>query len=509
MAYRTIGNTVVEWEDRDPFVFTVTQLIGPRGRRVSKTITIDFTELRQGFTDEFLSALKEHLIARCNRVKLVSLATDQKNLQSLLARTITLKLFESKISVIDESFLLCLAAEKDNINGNQLKYLKTAYSVNPQSSLFAKGLVASDFPTLRNKKGYHGQQIENILAKALTRSAAVYILDVCDAAYADGTMNIGHYSFVHLAFATFERPNSYRQIRVSDLSVTRSGHYSIDIVTSKTGEEYPSKVTRGINESLGILLTKQRQNVIETYGHIVTEEKVMNLALFPSRQLEKENTRWKSKYSNENFGMFENSTAFHQAYADDIKKRYFRDDKLTLGANALRHTVGTQLAQSGASAKTIQGVLKHASPLVCRAYVDIVFYGMIDELSESMLPAFTEHLPALINFRSKADPAPSEKQVISLDLDTGKLENTGECGKSIACENAPIVCYGCIRFIPCWDADHSINLRIVETEIADMSKRGKPFQHMVDRARTAKNKIIIVMNAADRYRQAFKSPEHA
>lgn len=505
MAYRTVGNTVVEWEDGKPLVFTVTQPTGPRDRRETKTITINLTELLQGFTEEFLSHLKEHLMERCNQVKLVSLNTEQENWQVLLAQVIAQKLLDAKVTVINEGFLLSLAAKKDSFKAIHLKYLKAAYSANPHSPLFAKGLVASDFPTHTNKKGFHGLRIDNILAKALTRSAIAHILDVCDTAYADGTMDIGHYSFVHLAFAVFVRPNSYRQIRVVDLTVTTSGQYFIDIVTSKTGEEYPSKVTFGINGPLGVLLTKQRQHVIENYGHLVAQEDITNLALFPARRLVKGNSRWDSTYANEHYGMYEEGSDFIRAYPKTIKKRYFSGDKSTLNANALRHTVGTLLAQTGASAKTLQAVLKHASDSVCKAYVDIAFHGLMDELSEAMRPGFIEHIPALINFRSKDDRVSPERQVMSWNPETGRLEDTGECGKSIACANAPIVCYGCVRFIPCWDADHSINLRIVEREIEDMSKRGKPFQHMVDRARSAKNKIILIMNASDRYRQALQT----
>lgn len=505
MTYKTIGNVVVEWEDCEPFVFTMAQQVGPRDRRVLQSITIDFTDLRKGFTEEFLNALKEHLMERCNRVKIISIKTENTNLQGLLRQVIALRLFEAKVAVIDEGFLLCLAAEKDNFPEVQLKFLKMAYSANPHSSLFAKGFEKRDFPIRANKKGLHGQQIDNILAKALTRSAAAHILDVCDTAYANRTMDIGHYSFVHLAFAVFVRPNSYRQIRVDDLTVTASGQYSIDIVTSKTGEEYPSKITFGINESLGILLTKQRQNVIKNYGHLVAQEDIKMLALFPYRRMEKGNSQWRSKYANEHYGMYEDGARFVNSYSEAIRRKYFSGDKFNLGANTLRHTVGTLLAQTGASEKTLQAVLKHATPIICRAYVDIAFYGLMEELSEAMHPAFAEHLPALINFRSKGDPVAPEKQVLSWDSATEKLEDTGECGKSIACANGPIVCYGCLRFIPCWDADHGINLRIAEKEIEDMSKRGKPFQHMVDRARSAKNKIILVMNAADRYRQAVQS----
>lgn len=504
MAYRTVGNTVIEWDESESLVFTVTQPTGPRDRRESKTITISFTNLRQGFTDEFLNALKEHLMERCNRVKLISVNTEQIGLQMLLTRVIALGLFEAKIDVIDEGFLICLAAKKSSFQESELKFLKLAYSANPHSPLFAQGLAASDFPTHTHKKGRHGRQIDNILAKALTRSAAAHILDVCDAAYANGTMDIGHYSFIHLAFAVFVRPNSYRQIRVSDLTVTTSGQYLIDIVTSKTGEEYSSKITYRINEPLGVLLKKQRQHVIDKYGHLVAQEDIKKLALFPAERMQKGNSQWHSKYAIEHYGIYENGSSFSKKYPLWIQNKHFNNDKLTLGANALRHTVGTLLAQTGASEKTLQAVLKHASPDVCRAYVDIAFHGLMDELSEAMRPAFAEHLPSLINFRSKDELSPPEKQVLSWEQDTGKLENIGECGKSIACANAPIVCYGCVRFTPCWDADHSINLRIVENEIEDMSKRGKPFEHMVDRARGAKNKIILVINAADRYRDGLQ-----
>lgn len=506
MTYRTIGGTIVEWGDLEPFVFSMTQEVGPRDRRESKTITIDLTKLRRGFTDDFLEHLKEHLIERSNQVRINTIMTAAAELKGLFGEIIEQKLFEKKISVIDEGFLLCVASEKSKFHARWLSTLKRTFSITPQSPLFSKKLVESDFPTLADKKTEQGRRISNILSKALTRAAVAHILDVCDVAYADGSMDIGHYSFVHLAFAVFVRPDSYRQIRVDDLRATSTGQYFIDIITSKSGEEHPSSTTFRINETLGVLLTKQRQHVIETYGPLVAHGEVTKLALFPARRLmEVEGeTRWQSEYANLNHGRHSDSRGFISSYPDVIK-RYFEGERHTLNSNALRHTVGTLLAQTGASEKTLQAVLKHATPLVCRAYVDIAFHGLMEELSESMLPAFSEHLPALLNFRSKGDLAPPEKEIFSQDPDSGNIEMTGECGKNIACENAPIVCYGCVRFLPCWDADHSINLRLAEKEIDDMSLRGKPFQHMVDRARSAKNKILLVMYAADRYRQAIEA----
>lgn len=502
--YRTIGHTVVEWDDTEPLRFTMREETGPRNDRLIRTVTIDLTKLRDGYTDGFLLNLKDYLLERQNRVSVNTVETEARCLKILFGKIIDLKLFSTKVALIDETFLLCLASLKETLGKNNLMYLKMLFAFNPYASLFAKGLATSDFPKPTDKKGRYGSQIDNILAKALSRAAVAHILDICDTAYATGKMDIGHYSFVHLAFAVYVRPNSYRQIRVGDFSFDdKKNQYFIWIVTSKTGEAVPSKVLFNINEPLGVLLTKQRQHVIATYGHLVAKEDIERLALFPARLLKEGGSRWHSEFSNQHYGMYEGTSQFQAGYPRAIRQS-FLDTQYTLNATSLRHTVGTLLAQTGASAKTIMAVLKHVSDSTCKAYVDIAFHGLIEELSEAMLPAFTNHLPGLLNFRSKNEPVATEKVIRSEDLETGRIEETGECGKAISCADAPIVCYGCFRFRPCWDADHRINLEIVQREIDDMSQRGKPFQDMVTRARTAKNQIIIIMNAADRYRDAMQ-----
>ncbi|MBK6907710.1 MAG: tyrosine-type recombinase/integrase [Rhodocyclaceae bacterium] len=243
--------------------------------------------------------------------------------------------------------------------------------------------------------------------------------------------------------------------------------------------------------------------MISTYGHLVEPEELDKLALFPARGLSMDKSRWMSDHANQTWGMYEDGERFATGYSKKITK-VIGAKSSTLSANALRHTVGTLLAQTGASSKTIQAVLRHADDQTCKAYIDIAFHGLIGELSKTMRPAFESHLPGLLSFRSKADPIAEEQRIRSEDLDTGQIEDTGECGKSMACERAPIVCYSCFRFRPCWDADHSINLKGAQREIDDMAKRGKPFEHMVNRARNAANRIILIMNAADRYRDSMK-----
>ena len=62
MAYRPFGNAVAEWDDSDPLRFTLRREEGPRDGREIKTIKIDLTTLRAGYTHEFLTNLKEHLM---------------------------------------------------------------------------------------------------------------------------------------------------------------------------------------------------------------------------------------------------------------------------------------------------------------------------------------------------------------------------------------------------------------------------------------------------------------
>lgn len=504
MAYKTTGNAITEWDDTEPLIFTMTEASGPDDDRRVKTIKIDLSDLRQGFEDAFLLNLKEHLIERRNKVILATIYTEATYLKLIFQKVIVQKLFDSRVRIIDEAFLLCLGAVKEILTAYELKILKRCFTTNPYALLFSRGLEPGDFPVFVNKKGRHGSQIDRILAKALNQAAIAHILDLCDTAFSANRMDIGKYSFVHLAFAVFCRPDSYRQIQLGDLHFdTGSNRYFISIIPLKTRGHHPAKINYQINEPLGVLLAKQRQNVVSTYGHLVDKEDISKLALFPARRFRVDRSGWVSKYPNTHFGMFETSSGFAGAYPKAIK-HYFNDKTFTLGANALRHTVGTLLAQTGASSQTIQAVLKHASEEVCRAYVDIAFHGLIRELSDAMRPAFLDHIPAFERFTSKNHPTPSDKSIRSEDMETGEIEKTGECGKDITCDFAPITCYGCFRFTPCWDADHSINVNIVQREIDDYSLRGKPFEHMVERARTAKNRIILVMNAADRYQDAMR-----
>jgi hypothetical protein len=177
--------------------------------------------------------------------------------------------------------------------------------------------------------------------------------------------------------------------------------------------------------------------------------------------------------------------------------------RLPLSFNALRHTIGTQLAQLGCSEHTIQAVLKHATNTVCRIYVDIAFEGLIDKLSDGLKPGFDEHFPVIAMFASMGEVIPTERRIVSEDLETGRVEITAVCGRRVACSYAPIACYACPRFIPCYDADHSINLDVVEREIKASEGGGLAMQYDVQRWRTIRNHIRLVIAACDNKRRSL------
>jgi integrase len=503
MGFKSVAGCFAEWQDATPFIFTLTEKVGSADSHRSTTIKIDLSDLREGFTDDFLLNLRELLIDWRNRVGLTTIEGYSQTLRHLLLRVIKLRLFDTKVGVIDETFLLALATAAHKMTENQLKRLKALFLLAPHSPLWAPDLHADYFPQFKDKKGAHGRTISRILAKALTRAACVHILSRCEEAYDLGEMDIRLFAFVNLAFAVYSRPESYRQIRLGDLVFDiKSNAYFLYILPVKTRVRNPQKIAYKINPALGILLQKQRQNVVEKYSHLVSTDDVDKLALFPAGKLNAEKSAWLHPYANENFGMYGTAEMFSERYPREIRRSFLSGD-LNIGSNVLRHTVGTSLAQTGASAQTIQAVLKHSSNTICKAYVDIAFHGLVEVLSDALQPAFDMHVPAFTRFRSKNDVVLVEKAIRSDDLETGKVELTGECGKLIQCEYAPISCYGCARFIPCWDAEHSINLACVEQEIDDFKRRGKAFEHLLQKAQIAKYQIIMVMNAADRYRQTL------
>jgi len=502
-----IGNTVVEWDDTVPLSWEIKEETGPRTDRRMTTVSFDLTNLHDGYEDAFLLTLKDLLLERRNQIQISSVHTEYSHLHSIFLKFHKQKLLDGKVATVNQAFLLSLRTILEKINRGDLYTLKRLFKLNRHSTLFASDLVASDFPTKIPDKGYQGENISRILAKALNRAACVHILGATEAAWEESRIDIGHFSFLQLAFHIYARPSSYRQLTLDDLKIdidkdTKVKTYFLLVTPAKTGIHVTDKTPYPLNSRVGELLALQRIHVIKTYGHLVDAADQGRLALFPYRRIG-EDGRWESEHARDHYGRTDESS-FRNGYLNPIRRL---QKSIRFDFNSLRHTVGTQLATFGCSSKTIQAVLKHASNETCQAYVDIAFHGLIKELSDAMEPAFAAHFPVVEKFRSVNDSVDPGKAIRSLDMENGKTELTGECGRRIACQYAPIACYPCPRFIPCYDVDHAVNLKVVEADIKKYEGAGLPYQHLLKTYKEARLYILLVAASSEQYRNALAAKE--
>lgn len=502
MSYITIGNTVVDWDDKEPLVFNIKDESGSCDDIRIKTVHCNLAIFREYFEDEFLNNLKEHIINRRFQVSLATIENEYKCLVYLFNGIIKCEIFDHKIKIIDLTFLLSISAYIGKLPARSLYHLRVNFNANPYSKIFAPGLRKEDFPVVEDKKNFNAKLIENILRKILTRSDCVEILSRSEQAYEDREIGIDCFSFLNLAFAVYARPDSYRRINLDDLVYDPDTNaYYIYIPPAKSRVNKPNKICYKISRNVGILLIKQRQQVISEFGHLVPIEDIGKLALFPAKKLSSDNTKWANKYANESYGRLNSAVFFNSSYLNPIRNTLLKKE-YSLNSVSLRHTIGTNMAEAGCSARTIQAVLKHATDAVSRVYVDIVFSGLVNQLSDVMHQPFCDHLPTFNVFRSKLADVEASKAINSENIQTGRVELTGECGRQIRCQAAPLTCYECNKFIPCYDADHGVNMEIILAEIDLYQNAGAPYRHLVEKAKCIKYSIQLVIAACERYRQA-------
>lgn len=499
-------------EQPHPLQWTMTLPRGADGKEQEQLFEFDLLPLASGYSQSLLLALKEELVKRRTRVSLSSVASEYNHIKGLLLKCQFIGLMDGVVERIDLTFLAALKARRKELTASGLEALKRLFnSCRANHSIFAADLRPQDIPRSETADGQEGQAIKRLLSQALTRAALSQTLNIVEEAYETAQIDIGHYSFMMLALQVYFRPASYRQIRLMDLGSdedksTKVVRWFVEMLPAKTRAEHPDRLSIEITQDVGELLKLQQEHVVQKYGHLVSNDDVGKLALFPARKLKADGT-WQSSYANQNYGMCSNSSAFARAYLRPIEQLTGRN----LTFNALRHTVGTQLALAGLSASSIAAVLRHATDTTCQRYVDLFFRGVLDRISDAMQPAFDEHFPAhkelMDRVISKHDGIKREKAIVSEDPDTGRREVTAECGRESLCGYAPLACYDCKRFHPCWDADHTINLAVVTREIADFEGQGLAMQHEVKKYKQLRNSIRIVINIC-----ALKSnaanPEH-
>lgn len=521
MFEQAVGNAIAEWTEEEPLRWVMRETLGEGRHALEHEISLDLTSLLAGYSRPFLLALKEVLVARRLRVSLSTIQTQKDRLSSLLQccqqhfaeSCKTQGLARVVFDRIDSDFLLGLSAIKRDVDIPQRRAIKSLYLANrDNASLFAPDLVPGDFPAYDDPEGPEGRLRRNVLASAMSRSALVEILNFTEAAFNSGELSLAHFAFSRLLLSRAARPETYRLLRCKDLRIDTSGgskSYFLTLSIPKARTGTPPQANISIHREVGQLLEKQREAVVSTIGHLVEaknaslsddERKLLlytagDLPLFPAR-----GTRMFST-TKSRLGMLASGAAFTLEYVRPLQD--LTASRIT--CTGMRHTIGTQLAIAGCSSSTIAAVLLHASTKAARVYVDLIFEGAIDELSDSLEGAFAQHFPVFNEFASAQDEMDPNQRIQSESSDRSRRETTGACGRKHICQYAPIACYECPCFKPCYDVDHAINLGVVVDEIRSAEQGGLQRQVDVKRYTHIANRIRVVINVCEVKRAAVEA----
>lgn len=516
------GNTMIEWQEDEPLRWEMSETFG-KGKHASETtVSFDLTPLSTGYSRTFLLACKEVLVNMRLRIATKSIKQTwfRLNRVALLYQDHFAKVCEEEalarvmLERIDSVFLLGLSAIKDEVPRAYLMALRAFYKENrDNAALFAPDLHLGDFPTGSNYEGYWARLRKTVLSSAMSRSVLVEILNVTEAAYEIGELSMARYAFSRLMLSRAARPETYRVLRCKDLRVDITGgvkSYFLTLTIPKAQTATRPQATVSIHREVGQLLEKQREAVASRLRYLVEAKNatlskewaessiytVGDLPLFPVVRDKRIGEETAS-----GLGMYPDRATFTEAYVAPL--RNLTGKRLT--CTAMRHTMATQLAISGCSAGTIAAVLLHATTNTARVYVDLIFEGVIDELSDSMEGAFIDHFPVFKEFVSANDPIKPESRIVSHSADRMRHETTGACGRRRICEYAPLSCYDCHRFKPAYDADHNINLDLITEEIDSARSGGLQRQTDVKRYTHIANRIRTVINVCELKRAANKS----
>ena len=522
-----VGHASAEWHEETPLCWTISETIGEGKRAELKRISFDLTPLLQCYSRDFLLTLKECWIDSRLTVGLRTIWTDAQRVQ-LVFRACQSQFIQISnergtappvFKIIDSDLITGLWAIKDSIPKNYLTSFRAFHNKHGHNpSLFQVGLRSSDLPRGRASAedglniGPVGQLWKNVLASALSRATLVQILNVSEAAYDAGELSLGVFAFSRLLLSRAVRPESLRLLRLKDLQISEVDGkkvYFLTIAIPKARTAQRPLAAIRLHHDVGMILNRQRDAVVRRLGNLIQKKNatlretartsppytVGDLPLFPGGGVSGRMVQT----TKDRLGIMKNASDLAGYYVEPLKKL----TGAKINHLVLRHTLGTQLAIAGCSASTIAAVLLHASPRSAGIYVDLIFSGAIDELSDSLEPAFLEHFPVIKEFVSIRNEIAPEKKVVSPSVDRMRREITGECGRHQVCQYAPIACYECHRFKPCYDVDHTINLERVNEEVQSARNGGLARQADVKRYMHIANRIRVVINICEAKREAI------
>ncbi len=528
----TVAYTTFTWNESSPLKWEAATQIDEDSPKYHHSF--DLSDLADGFEQSFLLALKSLIIGRFRRVKPSTIKMEFGCVKQLLKRIQADQISdvegrrlmrEGKISAVNTGLLVALttklAADPAWIAKICISRLRDWFTDVGDGSVF-RGVEKGDFP-VQSHVGAEDLNRMSIIAKALTRVQQIAVLKAVEDAFQCGRIDLGLYALWNLNNFVYARPESLRQIQCGYLRCaedprTLEKRFFLSVLPAKRRSRKKVKaIEYPLTPFLGQLLCQQVQEVIQKDGPMygincnsTVEEREQiesRLAMFPRR-----NAGIRRDFETENYGMLESGLNFSGNYLKPLQRML---EGVQITFVAMRHTIGTQLAAEGVSAEVIQAVLLHANSLTGRRYIDLVNKTLREKLSGGLqeFPMLFPAYEAFTNARKLDDLKRSEPQKVIhsrglIDPQTGELpiETTGECGKHSACNYAPLSCYGCFRFIPNLDADHSINLRIVEERVARFDAMARPLRELVERDKTLMLHIKRVIMLVDRHKaQAITS----
>lgn len=172
-----------------------------------------------------------------------------------------------------------------------------------------------------------------------------------------------------------------------------------------------------------------------------------------------------------------------------ISSRTHQPLKISKG-HRFKHTLGTDLSNAGLDEWSIASALMHSDTRTVRKYraVSAELMKLIDEkMSDHLALVVRAFTGTILTNRSSANNGNRADR---------QIEDLAICDADIACHlDAPFTCYGCSKFQPLFDADHSAALERLERRRAQTIASDKTTGVLWDRAILACRKVILDCNS--------------
>tara|TARA_R110001583_G_scaffold141890_1_gene294148 strand:+ start:1489 stop:3084 length:1596 start_codon:yes stop_codon:yes gene_type:complete len=168
-----------------------------------------------------------------------------------------------------------------------------------------------------------------------------------------------------------------------------------------------------------------------------------------------------------------------------ISPRTHQPLKITRG-HRFKYTLGTDLSNAGLDEWSMARALMHKSTRSVRKYRQ-VSAQLMAQIDEKM----SDHL-ALVVSAFNGTIVPDRASAQNGDRSDRQIEDLAICGASSACHlDVPFSCYGCPKFQPLLDADHSAALERMERRRAQTIAADKTTGVLWNRAILACRKVIL------------------